>query len=48
MTTDQIKETLAKLDRDMRACIAVSPSNLPALVRESCTCPTCKPQRGRG
>lgn len=47
MTTDQIKATLAKLDRDMRACIAVSPSDLPALVRKSCTCATCKP-RGRG
>ncbi|MDP4501127.1 hypothetical protein [Nonomuraea turcica] len=47
MTNAEIKKTLATLDQAMKACTAVSPSSRPNLVRNACTCPTCKPRGGK-
>lgn len=47
MTEAQIKATLATLDQAMQACTSVSPSDRPNLVRNGCTCATCKPQGGK-
>lgn len=47
MTSDQIKATLDTLDKAMKACTKVSASDRPNLVRNGCTCATCKPQGGR-
>lgn len=46
MTADQIKATLATLDKSMKACTTVTPSERPNLLRKSCTCAACKPQGG--
>lgn len=47
MTSEEIKATLATLDKAMEACATVSPSDRPNLVRNGCTCATCRPQGGK-